>query len=67
MPTLYVTADWKRFVPEGDHDAAFVVSASDIDARGLRAAYEAFIRPEADPPKQAKRAEDKMVRRHHDK
>lgn len=67
MAILYVTADWKRFVPEGDPDAAFVVSPSDIDARGLRDAYDEFIRPKADPPKQAKRPADKMLRAHSDK
>lgn len=64
--SLYVTADWQRFVPEGDPEAAFGVSHTDIDRLGLRDAYERSIAlPE--PPKQAKPAADKMVRAHADK
>jgi len=56
MATLYVTADYRRFVPEGDPEAAFGVSASDIDRLHLREAYEEFTKPKA-----IKKATNKMA------
>ena len=68
--TFYVNADWSAFVPEGSTSAAFGVSESDIDGLGLREKLDAFLAPpapEPEPPKQAKRPADKMVRAHDDK
>lgn len=64
---LYVTADWQRFVSEGDPEAAFVVAPADIDRLGLRAAYEQATAPAPEPPKKAPVAANKMLRRHEDK
>jgi hypothetical protein len=64
---LFITADRKRFVPEGDPDAAFGVAPVDVDRLGLREALDAFLAPEPEPPKQANRPADKMVRVHSDK
>jgi hypothetical protein len=68
---LYITADRKRFVPEGDPDAAFGVAPVDVDRLGLREALDAFlnppVQPEPEAPKQAKQHADKAVRVHQDK
>ena len=47
MSSLYVTADWSRFVREDDPEACFGVAPADIDRLGLRAAYERFVAPAA--------------------
>jgi len=69
MTTYFVNADWSAFVPEGSTSAAFGVSEADVDSLGLREKLDAFLAPapEPEPPKQAKRAADKMVRIHEDK
>lgn len=64
--TVYVTADWSRVVREDDPEAAFGVDESDVEALGLRERLDAFLAP-PEPPKQAPRPADKMVRRHADK
>ena len=56
--SLYVTADWSRFVEDGSPESAFGVAPVDIDRLGLREAYERFTAPQ--PKAQAKPA-DKMV------
>ena len=58
MATLYVTADRKRFVPAGDPDAAIGIAPVDVDALGLRDAYEDFIKPK---PKAISKAANKMA------
>jgi hypothetical protein len=62
--TLYVTADWSRFVPEGDPEACFGVALVDVDRLGLRPALERFTKM-TDPPadKMADRPADKAVRK----
>jgi hypothetical protein len=35
MATVYVTADWKRIVPEGSPEAAFGVQPKDLRRLGL--------------------------------
>lgn len=57
------------FVPEGSVAAAFGVAEADIDRLGLREKLDAFLAPPPapEPPKQAKRAADKMLRAHDDK
>ena len=63
--SLYVTADWSRFVEEGSPEAAFGVAHVDIDRLGLREAYERFIAPEpvAPSPKEAAKPADKAARK----
>ena len=61
--THYVTADWSRFVREGDPEACFGVAPVDVDRLGLRDALERF---EAEPKMQPRTA-DKMLRRPSDK
>jgi hypothetical protein len=58
--SLYVTADWSRFVEEGSPEAAFGVAPVDIDRLGLREAYERFVTPE---PKEAPKPADKSAKR----
>jgi len=58
--SLYVTADWSRFVEEGSPEAAFGVAPVDIDRLGLREAYERFVAPSA---KEADKPADKAVRK----
>ena len=41
--SYYVTADWQRFVPEGDPAARYGVAPDDIDRLGLRPALDAFM------------------------
>ena len=67
MTTYFVNADWTAFVPEGSTSAAFGVAETDVERLGLREQLDAFLAPEPEPPKQAKRAADKMVRAHQDK
>ena len=67
MRTFYVNADWSAFVPEGSTSAAFIVNESDIDRLKLRDKLDAFLAPPPEPPKQAKRPADKMLRGHADK
>ena len=70
MRTFFINADWSAFVPEGSTSAAFIVSESDVDRLGLREKLDAFLAPPApkpEPPKQAKRPADKMLRGHADK
>ena len=68
--SLYVTADWSRFVDEGSVEARFGVAPVDIDRLGLREAYERFIAPKPEPapsPKMQRRPANKMARRPSDK
>jgi hypothetical protein len=58
--SLYVTADWSRFVDEGSVEARFGVAPVDIDRLGLREAYEQFVKAQRRPA-------DKMLRRPSDK
>ena len=58
--SYYVTADWSRFVPEGDPEARYGVAPVDIDRLGLRERLEAFLEP---PVKQASKPLDKAVKR----
>lgn len=62
--TLYVTADWSRFVREDDPEACFGVAPADVDRLGLRPALERFTKM-ADPPadKMLDRPADKAVRK----
>ncbi len=70
-PSYYVTADWSRFVPEGDAEARFGVAPVDVDRLGLREALDAFLAPAPPPPepatKQAERPADKAMKRPADK
>ncbi len=63
METLYVTADWTRFVREDDPEARFVVALVDVDRLGLRDAYEAHLASQAAPPKEYPTPPDKAARR----
>ena len=64
--SLYVTADWSRFVEDGSPESAFGVAPVDIDRLGLREAYERFTAPPPEPKAQSKPA-DKMVSKPSDK
>ena len=67
--SLYVTADWQRFVPEGDPDAAFGVALSDVDRLGLRSALDDFESKQARKPadKQARKPSNKAASKPADK
>ncbi len=63
--SYYVTADWSRFVPEGDSEARYGVAPVDIDRLGLREALDAFLAPP--PVKQLAKPADKAMKRPADK
>ena len=65
--TVYVTAD-RRVVPFGHPDAVIGVAEVDIDAQGLREAYDEFIEESIKPKaKMLPKPADKAVRKHADK